>query len=712
MGYCFRLLIVDYFACNKIEMNTSTQLLKTTKEFIKTPATAAQIEALRQVLRFHEMRYYVLAEPLVADVEYDQLFAQLKKLEAENPALITVDSPTQRVAVGLSKDFSEVQHLVPMLSLENSYNADDLMDWDRKVKEFTELNEMEYVVEPKFDGAGLSLIYENDLLTRGATRGDGAVGEEITVNIKQLRSIPLHAGFSKYGIAKIEIRGEVIIPNEKFRQINAKRLEENLPPFGNPRNTAAGGLRIKDPKEIAGRGMEAFMYHVSYTLDNNGSERMMNVLDSHSQAIEILHTLGIRSSFKELTICKNIAEVIATCQAYEAKRNSLPYEIDGMVIKVNSLQQQEKCGYTAHHPRWAIAYKFTARQATSKLLDVEFQVGRTGAITPVAKIEPVPLAGVTISSISLFNEEIIREKDLMIGDTVLLERAGDVIPYIVKSLPDARDGSEQKITFPTHCPVCESKLDKPEAEAVWRCMNINCAAQSVERIIHFVSKDALDIKGLGDEKVRRFYELGLLKNVADVFKMDVEQLKLLEGFKEKSIANLQEALVEAKTRPLNKLIFALGIRFVGETTAKTLARNIRHLLDLKGMSKEQLKIMDDVGEKVAESIFEFFHNEENLKLLKELEVLGVNMIATETAGMEGKKLSGMSFLFTGTLPTLGRSKAEAMVEENGGTVAGTVNKKLNYLVVGADAGSKLEKAQKIRTIKILSEEEFLKMLIV
>jgi len=678
--------------------------------FLKHIATPEQIENLRSVLRFHEYRYYVLSEPLISDYEYDQLFLQLQQIENTHPHLISSDSPTQRVAVGLTAAFDEIAHLVPMLSLANSYNAADLIEWDRKVKEFIEKEEVEYVIEPKFDGAGLSIIYENNQLVRGASRGDGAVGEDITNNIKQLKSIPLHANFSNYHIQKIEIRGEVIIPNATFRAMNEKRVEAQLPPFANPRNTASGGLRMLDPKEVANRGLEAFLYHVSYIQDTNGGERLMNVLETHEQAIKILHDLGIKSSYKELTICKNIQEVIAVCDRYEAQRNDLPYEIDGMVVKVNELRLQEKCGYTAHHPRWAIAYKFPARQATSILKDIEYQVGRTGAITPVAKIEPVPLGGVTIGSISLFNEEIIKEKQLMLGDKVLIERSGDVIPYIVKSLTDARNGSERPIVFPKECPVCNSTLQKPEEEAVWRCMNINCEAQRVERIIHFVSKDAMDIKGLGEEKIRRFYQDGYITSILDVFTFDVSQLSGKEGFGEKSIVNMKAAIEAAKEQPLQRLIFALGIRFVGENTAKTLARHIHHLLDLKELEQTALLQLEDVGKKVAESIYEFFHTESNIQLLQQLESLGVNMKAAEESSTSNKKLAGQSFLFTGTLPTLGRSKAEAMVEALGGTVAGSVNKKLTYLVAGAEAGSKLEKARTIGSIQIIDEAQFLELL--
>ncbi len=685
--------------------------LNYSQQFLKKEASDSDMETLRDVIRFHEYRYYVLAEPLIADVEYDHLFKQLKQLEHHNPLFITPDSPTQRVAVGIADGFQEVAHLVPMLSLENSYNADDLHAWDKRVKELVETDQVEYVVEPKYDGAGLSLIYENDLLLRGATRGDGAKGEDITNNTKQLRSIPLTAPFSKWNIQKIEIRGEVIIPNLKFRAINQKRLESNLAPFANPRNTAAGGLRMQNPIEVGQRGMEAYLYHISYVKLKDGNERLMNAFPTHDSAIRILHDAGLKSSYQGAIVCPNIEAVIHACNEYHNKRDTLPYEIDGMVIKLNNITLQEKCGATAHHPRWAIAYKFPARQATSTLIDVEFQVGRTGAITPVAKIEPVPLGGVTISSISLFNADVIKEKELKIGDRVLLERSGDVIPYIVKSLTEARTGNELEIVFPIECPVCGSRLEKPLEEAVWRCINSNCEAQRVEKIIHFVSKDAMDISGLGEEKIRRLYQEGIIKSIPDIFKMDYYRLSKMDGFGAKSIQNLKVALEEAKHRPLAKLIFALGIRFVGETTAKTIAKKIHHLKDLYTIPKEEFLKWDDIGEKVATTLTDYFGNSFNRNFIEELGELGIVLEVQEEAkqNLEDLTLNGMSFLFTGTLPTLSRGKAEAMVENLGGSVSGSVNKKLNFLVVGEDAGSKLEKAKTITSIRIIDEDAFLKL---
>ena len=668
----------------------------------------ADIDLLRDVLRFHEYRYYIMNDPLLADVEYDQLFKALQKLESDDPSLLTADSPTQRVARGLTKDFPTVQHLVPMLSLDNSYNAEDLQDFDRKARELTGLDQIEYCVEPKFDGGSISLIYENDLLVRGATRGDGVEGDEVTANVKQIRSIPLSAKFSNYGIQQAEIRGEVLINKDNFRQYNEKLMEEGLPPLANPRNAAAGTLRIKDPAEAGKRNLEAFVYHISYYTMQKGKP-VPTELQEHSGSLSLLWDLGFRSPEKEKRIFKGIDKVIAWCNEFEIQRDDLPYEIDGMVIKVNDFALQDKMGMTSHHPRWAIAYKFKARQATTRLLTVEYQVGRTGAVTPVAKLEPVAVGGVTVSSISIHNEEYIKEKDLMEGDMVLIERAGDVIPQIVKSLPDSRKGTEKKIIFPKTCPVCKSQLFKEEEEAVWRCINIECPAQVVERIIHFVSKDAMDIRGFGDANVRKFYELGLLHDIPGVYKLDFGKISGMEGFGQKSINNLQQAIQQSKTQPLHRLIYALGIRFVGETTAKTLAQAINHLLELKDYSLEALQNLEDVGPKVGGSIHHFFSNKNNIAMLKELEGLGLQLKNEKKQLTATGNLTGQSFLFTGTLPTLKRSEAEAIVEANGGIILGGVSAKLNYLVVGADAGSKLDKAKKLNSVKIITEEEFLQM---
>jgi len=690
------------------------------------------VDGLREVLRFHEYRYYVLNEALIGDTEYDMLFKQLQKIEEASPDLITPDSPTQRVGSSLNASFPTVQHLVPMLSLDNSYNAEDLLDFDRKARELTGLDVIEYCIEPKFDGASISLIYENDMFVRGATRGDGVEGEDVTTNIKRIRSIPLSAPFSKYGVEQIEIRGEVLMTKKAFEKYNEGLAEQGLPPLANPRNAASGSLRIKDPKIVGKRNLEAFLYNVSYyttvagyrlpdTGLAKGSEAedagtgnrqpaTGNLLASHSGTLQMLWECGFRSPQKEKQVVKGIDEVIKHVHDFEVLRDTLPYEIDGMVIKVNEVELQDKMGMTTHHPRWAIAFKFKARQATTKLRAVEFQVGRTGAVTPVAKLEPVAVGGVTVGSISIHNEDYIKEKDLMIGDTVIIERAGDVIPQIVKSLPELRTGDEKTIIYPRQCPVCKSQLYKTEEEAVWRCINIECPAQVVERIIHFVSKDAMDIKSFGEANVRKFYELGLLKDVPGIYTLDFEAIGKLEGFGKKSIDNLQAAIEASKQQPLHRLIYALGIRFVGETTAKTVANAIHDIFELEKMNDEQLQQMEDIGVKVAQSIYNFFQNKENIKMLEHLKELGLQMYNVKrSASTEKNTLNAQTFLFTGTMLKLKRSEAEEIVEKHGGKIVSGVSSKLNYLVVGEDAGSKLEKAKKINTVKIITEDEFLKL---
>ncbi|HET6254444.1 MAG TPA: NAD-dependent DNA ligase LigA [Puia sp.] len=661
---------------------------------------------LRDVLRFHEYRYAILNDPLIADFEYDILYKELERLEREYPELVSVDSPTQRVASQLTKDFPTVEHLVPMLSLENSYNEDDLLDWDRKAREITGLEVLDYCIEPKFDGASISLVYENDRLLRGVTRGDGVAGDEITTNIRQIRSVPLAATFSRYGIQLIEIRGEVLMNKSNFAKYNEQLAEQHLPPLANPRNAAAGSLRIKDPKEVSRRNLEAFLYHVSYYTPVTDHP----ALATHSGSLKMLWDLGFRSPQKELKTVKGIQGVIGYCHEFEHKRDDLPYEIDGMVVKVDSIALQERMGMTTHHPRWAIAFKFKARQATSTLRKVEFQVGRTGSITPVAKIDPVPLSGVTVGSISLFNEDVVREKDLRIGDKVLVERAGDVIPYIVKPLAELRTGKEEPIIFPTKCPVCGDKLVKPEGEAVWRCVNITCPAQVVERIIHWSSKDAMDIRSFGEANVRKFYELGFVKDIPGIYRLPFDKIRQLEGFGEKSVSNLQAAVEASRQQPLHRLIFGLGIRYVGETTAKVLAAAVAHLKDLAAYPVEDLQNLEDIGPKVATSVYQFFHNPDNLHLIKELETLGLTLERKKSKATAGGNLDGQTFLFTGTLSRLKRSEAEETVEKNGGKLLSGVSSKLNYLVVGEDAGSKLEKAKKIASIHILTEDEFIKMI--
>jgi DNA ligase (NAD+) len=686
-------------------LERTQSLLQTLKKGIES----SNIEELRSVLRFHEHRYYILNDPLLSDFEYDQLFKALEKIEKENPTLITLDSPTQRVAHELTREFPTVQHLVPMLSLDNSYNADDLLDFDRKVRELSGLEQISYCVEPKFDGGSISLIYENDQLVRAATRGDGVAGDEVTINIRQIHSVPLTAPFSKFGIQQAEIRGEVLMNKENFSRYNQSLTAQGLAPLANPRNAASGTLRLKDPREVAKRNLEVFVYHLSY-FSLQKEEQSPVALQSHAATLGLLWELGFRSPVREKKVFNSIQDVINYCVEFEAVRDTLPYEIDGMVIKVNEVALQEKLGMTSHHPRWAVAFKFKARQATTQLIGIEFQVGRTGAVTPVAKLEPVGVGGVMVSSISVHNEEYIAEKDLRIGDQVLIERAGDVIPQIVKSLTEARTGKEKQIQFPSVCPVCASKLFKEEEEAVWRCINLECPAQVIERIIHFVSKDALDIKGFGEANVRKFVELGLLGDIPGIYTLDFAQLSSMEGFGKKSIENLQQAIELSKKQPLHRLIYALGIRFVGETTARTLANAVDHLLDFQSFSEEQLQQLEDVGTKVAGSIRQFFSNSDNIKMLHALEKLGLTLRNEKKDTHSTGNLTGKTFLFTGTLSKLKRSEVEEMVRANGGQILSGVSAKLNYLVAGEEAGSKLEKAKKIPSIHVINEQDFIKLL--
>ena len=698
---CFKKIGIMTTASEIVELqNLTTKLLK----------QEGSIQELRNVLRFQEYRYYVLNDPLIADAQYDKLYKKLEQIEKENPELITADSPTQRVGNSLNDGFVTIAHLVPMLSLDNSYNLQDLIDWDKRLRNFIDKKDIHFCAEPKFDGASISLIYENDFLVRGATRGDGIMGDDITNNIKGIRSIPLSAKFSSYGIKKIEIRGEVLLTKNNFKKYNDAVVAEGGAPLANPRNAAAGSLRMKDPAAVAKRNLEAILYHVSFVEFNpetqNGDEKLLN---THSGTLELLSRLGFKTPADSKKVFTDINDVIEFCLEFEVKRDDLPYEIDGMVIKVDETELQQQAGSTTHHPRWAIAFKFKARQSTSKLINVEFQVGRTGSITPVAKITPVPIGGVTVSSVSLFNEGIIEEKNLRIGDTVIVERAGDVIPYIVKSLPELRTGDESKIIFPTQCPACGDELVKPEEEAVWRCVNINCPAQVVERIIHFVSKDAMDIKSFGEANVRRFYNEKIISDIPSLYSIDFTKISDLEGFKSKSINNLKESIENSKSQSLNRLIFGLGIRYVGETTAKILGKTVDSIFELSGYSEEDLMHLKDIGNKVAESIYDFFHNEDNIQMLKSLEAKGISIKGNREEQIDGK-WTGKTFLFTGTMPGLKRSDAEKMAEDNGGKILSSVSANLNYLVAGESAGSKLAKAQKIKTIQIINEQDFLNMI--
>lgn len=688
---------------NEEEMQVATDNLLYKK------LTATDIEDLRNVIRFHDWNYYVQSSPSISDKEYDTLFKALKTLEEAHPELITPDSPTQKVAQALTNEFTTVQHTVPMLSLANSYNAEDLLAFDESVKKLSNREDISYCVEPKFDGASIALIYENDILVRAATRGNGIEGEDITLNAKQIKFVPHTAKFSDFGIAKIELRGEVIIENDAFEKMNLQREQEGLKVFQNSRNTASGSLRMKEPQEVAKRNLEAFIYQIAYVVDKEGNNLLGEKFTKHFDNIEMLGKLGFQIPKEEKIEVHNIQEVVNFCATWEAKRDDYNYEIDGMVIKVNDLALQNILGATAHHPRWAIAYKFKARQATTQLLNIDYQVGRTGAVTPVAKLQPVRLAGVTVSSVSLHNADFIAEKDIHIGDFVFVERAGDVIPYIAGVDVSKRENVQQ-VVFPTKCPSCQATLVRPEGEAVFRCENAECPAQAEERIIHFVSKGAMDIDGLGKDIVKRFMQEGFIKNIEDIYTLNYDKILTLDGWKEKSVANLKEGIEKSKNQALWRLLVALGIRHIGTATAKMLEKNIQKISDLQNWTEEQLAELEDVGPKVAESIYSFFNNYENQQLIIRLKELGIKTEKTEEDNqLKSSKLDGLTFLFTGTLTRFNRDQAKEMVEENGGKNLSGVSAKLNYLVAGEKAGSKLEKANKLG-IAVLTEDEFLEMI--
>ncbi len=689
----------------KLQQLTAT-LLQQTGQPINAPEELA--EQLRTVIRYHDWKYYVLSENSITDFEYDTLFKQLKELEAAHPDLQTADSPTRRVAVGLTEDFPTVKHNVPMLSLDNSYNIDDLREWDKRVQGLTGETLLSYCVEPKFDGSSIALVYEDDVLVRAATRGDGTAGDEITNNARRMRSVPLQAGFTAAGARKVELRGEVVINKIRFAQINAEREEAGLALLQNPRNSASGALRVKDAEEVSRRGLEAFIYSIGYAVDAEGNDLLGNGWDKHFDNINMLGKLGFKIPVQEKQLCNGIDEVMAFINKWEQLRDDYPYEIDGMVIKVDDIALQQRCGYTAHHPRWAIAYKFKAREATTILSDVEYQVGRTGAITPVAKVEPVFVGGVTVSSVSLHNSDNIRDKDIRIGDTVMVQRAGDVIPYIDRVLPEKRKGTEVPIAFPQLCPSCHTPISRPEGEVVYRCNNTECPAQAEERLIHFVSKDAMDIDGMGRETVLEFYRQGWLRTIPDIYRLPFDSILELEGWKEKSVDKLKEGIAKSRTQPLWRLINGFGIRHVGAQTAKDLVRSVKHLKDLFTCTVEQLTDIEGIGHKVGASIEDFFHNEGNRHMINTLEELGVAM--HQEAPSDSGKLSGRTFLFTGGLTAFTRDQAKEMVERNGGRLLSSVSLKLHYLIAGEKAGSKLKKAQEIPSVTILTEDEFLDMI--
>lgn len=706
---------MTYSASEHKALYEQSKQLLSAKDADTLNAAKEQVAQFSNVLVYHEWRYYVLDNPILSDEEYDRLYKSLERLEAAFPSLVVPDSPTQRVGSDLTARFDTVQHLSPMLSLENSYNADDLQDFDERIKkligEENATAQRSYCVEPKFDGGTLTLVYENDRLVRAATRGNGQQGDEITANARAIRTIPLQANFSQYGIQKVELRGEALIRKDLFEKVNEQRQKEGKVLFANPRNAATGGLRLKDPKQVNERALDAFIYQMSFATNAEG-EDILNQFETHDQQVSILEKLGFKVPKKsvERAVYPTIQQVAQHCAQWEADREKYAFEIDGLVVKVNELALQELCGYTSHHPRWAIAFKFKAKQATTKLLQVDYQVGRTGSVTPVARLEPVNLAGATISNVSLHNADFIAEKDIRVGDTVLVERAGDVIPYIVKSLADLRDGTEEEVVYPSNCPVCDSILDRPEGEAVWRCINPTCRAQVVGRMIHFVSKNAMNIDGFGEAYIERFYKEGMLESLADIYRLNYKTIAFFEGFGQRSVDKLAAAIEASKTNPAHRLLYGLGIRHIGRTNSKILVAEVEKLQDLANWEVEQLCALRDIGPIVAQQVVDVFQRPSTLQLLDELENLGVNTSRLEEERKQevaaDAPLAGKTVVFTGTLTQLKRDEAKKMVAAAGGKAVGSVSAKLSYLVAGEKAGSKLKKAQDLG-IAILTEEEFI-----
>jgi len=656
-----------------------------------------EIEELREKLRYHEYRYYVLDEPEISDAAYDRMMERLRKLEAAHPELVTPDSPTVRVGGAPREGFQTVRHARPMLSLDNAFSYDALREWDRRVREGSGKEKIEYIAEHKFDGLSISLQYEDGVLVRGVTRGDGTTGEDVTPNVKTIRSIPLRVDGSALKRAKLradfEVRGEVMMTRKAFEALNRQQERIGGKIFVNPRNSAAGAVRVLDPAITASRKLDFFAYYL--LVDGNVP------FAKHSESLEALKQLRFRSS-DDWKLCNGIQEVIAYCEIWDAKREKLPYEIDGVVIKVNATSIQNELGYTAKAPRWAIAFKYPARQETTVVKDILVNVGRTGALTPVAILEPVQVGGVTVSRSTLHNMDEIERLGVQIGDTVLIERAGEVIPHVLKVVKPGKN--RKPFHMPKNCPECGSAIHHVEGEVAYRCVNATCPAKRKESILHFAGRHAMDIDGLGEKIVDQLVDKGLVKDGADLYALKEDEVAGLERMAEKSAQNLLEEIEASKKNSLARLIYALGIQFVGERTGQLLAEHFSSLEELAAANEEELEQVPEVGPKVAASIVEFFSEPANRQLIKKLAKAGVRPTA-EKREVKSDKLAGKTFVFTGTLVNRTREEAGAIVQQHGGKVSGSVSTKTAYVVVGTDPGSKYDKAKELG-VTILNESEF------
>jgi len=656
-----------------------------------------RVEVLREQINYHNYRYYVLDSPEISDAEYDELMAELRRLEEEHSELIIPESPTQRVGAAPVEAFGVVEHPMPLLSLANVFSFDELLAWYKRISNLVPGRDMDFVCELKLDGLAVALTYTDGRLTTGATRGDGYRGEDITQNLRTIKSIPLSV--PKDAPEKFEVRGEVYLSKAGFGKLNEERAQEGQPLFANPRNAAAGSVRQLDPRITAKRPLDIYIYALGYA---EGAVPL-----THWETMEYLKSLGFKISPYNVYV-SNIGDVEKYYQRWMKERENLEFDADGIVTKVNSFDLQRQLGTVGHDPRWAVAYKFPAIQATTKLLDIDISVGRTGSLNPYAILEPVFVGGVTIKQAALHNEEDIRRKDIRIGDTVIVQRAGEVIPQVVAPVVSKRTGKERFFVMPSRCPACGGEVVKPEGEVMTRCTNASCPAQIYELLTHFVSRGGMDIEGVGEKLAAALLHSGLVKDVADLYSLRKEELIGLERMAEKSAQNVLNAIEESKHRPLSRVIFALGIRHVGAETAELLASHFGSIDRLAKASTEELLEVPTIGPKIADSIYDFFRQEANRRIIDKLRRSGVRL-EEEAVGRIERPLLGQEFVVTGRLEAFPRSEAEARIKELGGSVGSSVTKKTTYLVMGAELGSKLEKARALGT-NLLNEEEFLRLL--